>query len=152
MPESDEIEQIVPLALLFHIVYIIVNDLEYVFLELIELELPLLLHYAPNILLLPASTLHHLNLVVQLLNRRERQGTRLPPAQLTVTLIVQFYLHALTATGRLDLRDEVQGQQLSLLDPAKRRHQPVSIDVHCGTVGGTSMLEVEHLPPYPVSI
>lgn len=64
--EADEVEEVVPLALLLYVVDVVVDEVGVVALEEGQ-PVPLVVYYAPNVLLLLLHVLQQLYLVVQLL-------------------------------------------------------------------------------------
>ena len=66
--ESDEVQKVIPLALFFEVVDVVIDEVCVISLEEGK-SFPFVVYYPPNMLLLLLYTLQQLDLVVQLLNR-----------------------------------------------------------------------------------
>ena len=150
--EADKVEEVVPLALLLYIVDIVVDEVGVVALEEGQ-PVPLVVYYAPNVLLLLFHVLQQLDLVVELLNCGEAVLVELdPPADLALALLLHFYVKGFLTLGGLDPRDEVDGEDSADLDGLQGRDHPIAVEVDGRAVGVALALEVEHLLPDAVAV
>ena len=114
--EADKVEEVVPLALLLNIVDVVVDEVGVVALEEGQ-PVPLVVYYAPNVLLLLFHVLQQLDLVVELLNCGEAVLVELdPPADLALALLLHLDVEGLLALGGLHSCDEVDRENGPHLD------------------------------------
>ena len=103
--ESDEVEEVIPLALLLDVVYVVVDEVGVVALEEGQ-PVPLVVYYAPDVLLLFLHVLQQFDLVVELLNCGETVLVELDAcADLALALLLHFDVEGLLAFGGLDPSD-----------------------------------------------
>lgn len=150
--QPQQVQHVVPLALLLDHVNVVVDQLQ----ELILQDLPIFpleVDDGPDVLLLYLVDLELLESVVELFYPAELDVAALPElADLTTTLHVEFYTESLLALGRLDVGYKVDRQRHVLFYGSKGTDHQTAIDVYGGAVGNTLVLEVKHLLPYSIAV
>lgn len=105
---SDEVVEVVPLALLLDVEAVVVDELDGVLVKEGELLLPLLLQDAPDVLFFASGVGHHLYLVVELLNGGEIATELFALAHLAAAVLVQLNAHALAPARGFHLGNKIQ--------------------------------------------
>jgi hypothetical protein len=151
--ESEEVEEVIPLALFLDVIDIVVDQMHEVPIVHRGSLVPFFVYYVPDMHLFLLRILQHLNLVVEVLYCGEGTLAQLgSPADLAVTLLLHLNTQSLLSLGSLHSSDEVDRQITARLHGLYGADQPEPVDVDATAVGSALVLEVKHLFPNSVAI
>lgn len=151
--ESEQVEEVVPLALLFDVVDVVVDQVDEIVVVESQPFVPLAVDNVPYLHLLLLRVLQHLDLVVQILNRREGPPAHVSPsADLAVALLLHLYTQSLLPLPDLHPSNQVDRQVAPSFDGLDGADEPEPVEVDATAVGSAFVLEIKHLFPNPIPI